>query len=82
MSRCRFFSRVAFFCLLVSLAGCSKKEKAAPAAVSVEAAAAQIQPITEHVVTDAVLAPVAQAAISPKITAPVKKFYVAARLAL
>jgi HlyD family secretion protein len=62
--------------LLVSLAGCSKNEAAAPTAVSVEAANAQIQPITEHVVTDAVLSPVAQAAISPKITAPVKKYYV------
>ncbi|HEX3986468.1 MAG TPA: efflux RND transporter periplasmic adaptor subunit [Acidobacteriaceae bacterium] len=69
-------SPVALLCLLVCLAGCSKKEAAAPTAVSVEAATAQIQPITEHVVTDAVLSPVAQAAISPKITAPVKKFYV------
>jgi RND family efflux transporter MFP subunit len=63
-------------CLLVSLAGCSKKEEAAPSAVSVEAATAQIEPITEHVATDAVLSPLAQAAISPKITAPVKTFYV------
>jgi multidrug efflux pump subunit AcrA (membrane-fusion protein) len=62
--------------LLALLAGCSKKEALEPTAVSVEAAAAQVQPITEHIVTDAVLAPVAQAAISPKITAPVKKFYV------
>ncbi|MFZ0630617.1 MAG: efflux RND transporter periplasmic adaptor subunit [Acidobacteriaceae bacterium] len=62
--------------LLVWMAGCSKKEEAAPTAVSVEAATAQIQTITEHVETDAVLGPVAQAAISPKITAPVKKFYV------
>ena len=58
------------------LAGCSKKEEAAPAVVSVEAAPAHIAPITEHIVADAILAPVAQAAISPKITAPVKKFYV------
>ncbi|MGB7352663.1 MAG: efflux RND transporter periplasmic adaptor subunit [Acidobacteriaceae bacterium] len=62
--------------LLVWMAGCSKKEEAAPTAVSVEAATAQIQTITEHVETDAVLGPVAQAAISPKITAPVKEFYV------
>jgi HlyD family secretion protein len=73
---CRFVSPLAFVCLLVSLAGCSKKEEAAPSAVSVEAATAQIEPITEHVFTDAVLTPVAQAAISPKITAPVKKYYV------
>jgi HlyD family secretion protein len=62
--------------LLLLLAGCSKKEAPEPTAVSVEAATAQIQSITEHVVTDAVLAPVAEAAISPKISAPVKKFYV------
>lgn len=65
-----------FACVLVVAAGCAKKEEAAPTAVSVEAATAQTQPITEHVVTDAVLTPVAQAAISPKITAPVRKFYV------
>ncbi len=53
-----------------------KKEATEATAVPVEAAAAQVQPITEHIVTDAVLAPVAQAAISPKITAPVRKFYV------
>jgi multidrug efflux pump subunit AcrA (membrane-fusion protein) len=72
----RFSSHVALVCLLVAVAGCSKKDEAAPTAVSVEAATAQIQSITEHVVTDAVLNPVAQAAISPKITAPVKRFYV------
>ena len=32
--------------------------------------------IAEHIVADAVLAPVAQAAIAPKIGAPVRKFYV------
>jgi len=74
--RCRSVWYLTPACLLVVLAGCSKKEEAAPTAVSVEAATAQIQPITEHVVTDAVLTPVDQAAISPKITAPVKKFYV------
>ena len=61
---------------LLLLAGCSKKETPEQTAVSVEAATAQLQSITEHVVTDAVLAPLAQAAISPKITAPVRKFYV------
>jgi len=73
---CRSVWLLTFACLLVVPAGCSKKEEAAPTAVSVEAATAQVQPITEHVVTDAVLTPVAQAAISTKITAPVKKFYV------
>jgi HlyD family secretion protein len=57
-------------------AGCSKEEEPAPAPVAVEAATARIAPITEQVTADAVLSPVAQAAISPKITAPVRKFTV------
>ncbi|MFP5230347.1 MAG: efflux RND transporter periplasmic adaptor subunit [Acidobacteriota bacterium] len=61
---------------LLLLAGCSKKDTTEATAVPVQAANAQVQSITEHIVTDAVLAPIAQAAISPKITAPVKKFYV------
>ena len=56
--------------------GCSKKDSTEATAVPVEAASAQVQSITEHIITDAVLAPIAQAAIAPKITAPVKKFYV------
>jgi multidrug efflux pump subunit AcrA (membrane-fusion protein) len=69
-------ARFSLALLLALLTGCSKKEAPEQTAVSVEAAPAQVQSITEHIVTDAVLAPVAQAAISPKITAPVKKFYV------
>lgn len=62
--------------LLASLTGCSNKEESAATPVSVEAATAQVQSITEHITTDAVLAPIAEAALSPKITAPVRKFYV------
>lgn len=62
--------------LLASVAGCSKEKEAEAAPVAVEAAPAHVASISEHIVADAVLAPVAQAAISPKITAPVKKFYV------
>jgi len=71
-------STLAISALLLAIlaAGCSKKEAPEATAVSVEAATAQVEPITAHIVTDAVLAPLAQAAISPKITAPVKKFYV------
>jgi len=75
-------SAVGRLSLAVSLAivllvtGCSKKESAEPTPVAVQAATAQVESITEHIATDAVLAPIAEAAISPKITAPVKKFYV------
>jgi len=62
--------------LAACLAGCAKPEQAPPTAVAVEAAPARVQSITEHIVTDAVLSPIAEAAIAPKITAPVRKFYV------
>ncbi len=75
-SRSTHLSLVFSLALPLLLAGCSKNESAPPTAVPVQAAAAQVQSITEHTVADAVLAPIAQAAISPKITAPVKKFYV------
>ncbi len=44
--------------------------------VYVQAVHPQRSSITEQITADATLAPLAQAAISPKITAPVKKFFV------
>ncbi len=61
--------------LLIPAAGC-KKESAPEVEVTVQAEKPEQGPITEHIEADAVLAPVAQAAIEPKITAPVRKFYV------
>jgi multidrug efflux pump subunit AcrA (membrane-fusion protein) len=61
--------------LLLGL-GCSKKEAAPEVQVEVQAAHPTQGPIAAHVAADAVLAPLAQAAIAPKISAPVKKFYV------
>ena len=69
-------ARLSLVFLLAFVSGCSKKESPEQTAVAVQAATAQVQSITEHIVTDAVLAPIAEAAISPKITAPVKMFYV------
>ena len=61
--------------LLVS--GCKKEEEQTPAPeVYVQAAHPEQQNISEQIAADAILTPLAQAAISPKITAPVKKFYV------
>jgi multidrug efflux pump subunit AcrA (membrane-fusion protein) len=55
---------------------CSKTEEAAPTEVYVQAAHPERGDIAEQITVDATLAPLAQAAISPKVTAPVKKFYV------
>jgi multidrug efflux pump subunit AcrA (membrane-fusion protein) len=56
-------------------AGC-KKETAPEPLVTVQAAHPEQGPIAEHITADAVLAPLAQAAIEPKISAPVRKFFV------
>jgi HlyD family secretion protein len=61
--------------LLIPVA-CSKTEQAAPTEVNVQAAHPERGEISEEITADATLAPLAQAAISPKVTAPVKKFYV------
>ena len=55
---------------------CSKTAETAPSEVYVQAAHPQKGEISEQITADATLAPLAQAAISPKVTAPVKKFYV------
>jgi HlyD family secretion protein len=55
---------------------CNKAAETPPSAVSVQAAHPAWGPIAEQITADATLAPLAQAAIAPKVTAPVKKFYV------
>ncbi len=55
--------------------GC-KKETAPETQVTVQAEHPEQGPIAEHITADAVLAPLAQAAIEPKLSAPVRKFYV------
>jgi multidrug efflux pump subunit AcrA (membrane-fusion protein) len=60
---------------LVFLPGC-EKQPAPVTQVTVGAEHPQQGLIAEHIVADAVLAPLAQAAIAPKISAPVRKFYV------
>jgi multidrug efflux pump subunit AcrA (membrane-fusion protein) len=61
--------------LLVFLPGC-KKDAPPPVVVTVQAEHPEQGPISEQISADAILAPVAQAAIAPKISAPIKKFYV------
>ena len=68
-----------FLCVLalplVLLPGC-KKEAAPETQVTVQAEHPELGAIAEHITADAILAPLAQAAIAPKISAPVRKFYV------
>ncbi len=60
---------------LLLLPGC-KKETTPPVEVTVQAEHPEKGTISDHITVDAILAPLAQAAIEPKITAPVRKFYV------
>lgn len=55
--------------------GCKKEEAPAPE-ITVQAEHPEQGAISEHILADAILNPLAQAAIQPKISAPVKKFYV------
>jgi len=56
--------------------GCNKQEAAPTPVVYVQAMHPSLGSISEQITADATLAPLAQAAISPKVTAPVKTFYV------
>ena len=61
---------------LLLATGCKQAPAPEPTAVPVQAAKAELEPITESVSADTVLAPRSQAAIVPKITAPVERFLV------
>ncbi len=69
------FCAVLAQCSPVLLSGC-KKKSAPLVEVVVQAKKPEQGAIAEHIFADAVLAPVAQAAIEPKISAPVRRFYV------
>jgi multidrug efflux pump subunit AcrA (membrane-fusion protein) len=67
-------SAAALFFILLA-AGCKKEDAPAPE-ITVQAEHPEQGTISDHITADAILAPLAQAAIVPKISAPVKKFYV------
>lgn len=61
----------------LSLAGCKKAEEdVKPAAVTVKAAHPMQGPIAEEIAADATLAPLSQAALAPRISAPILREYV------
>lgn len=62
--------------LSMSMMACKKDEKEPAPDVEVQAEAAATADITQHVEGDAVLFPLDQAAITPKISSPVRKFLV------
>jgi HlyD family secretion protein len=59
--------------LSLGLNGCRKAEEAPEATVSVQAERPTVGPISEEIAADAVLSPLAQAAIAPRISAPIAK---------
>src|SRR6266567_3445152 len=59
--------------LTIVCSGCKKKAEEAPEpSVAVQAEHPTVGPISEEIAADAVLAPLAQAAIAPRISAPIK----------
>ena len=65
-----------FIGLPLALSGCHKPEATPVPEVTVQAAQPHRGSISDLITADATLSPLAQAAISPKVSAPVKKFYV------
>src|SRR5260370_25773364 len=55
------------------LAGCSKSDKEQAPVVTVQAAPAQKGEISRLVAAEAIIFPIAQSVITPKISAPVKR---------
>ena len=76
--RRRILAAAAAGALALTMVGCKKSadDEATAAVVTVQAEKPEVGDISEHIAADATLSPLAQAAISPKITAPVRTFYV------
>jgi HlyD family secretion protein len=72
----RAFSGLSAGMALCLASGCSSEPKDTEAAVPVQIVSVSKANLQQTITSDAVLFPVAQSAIVPKISAPVKKFYV------
>jgi len=62
--------------ILCIATGCSKDEKEKEPVVSVQTTPAQRAPISQVISAEAVVYPLEQATVAPKITSPIRKFYV------
>src|SRR5690348_15198365 len=78
MARRRIVGSIRWFLVvgLLPLTGCSKEKGEPQPIVSVQAAPVKQGSISQTVTADAVLYPINQATITPKIAAPVLKTYV------
>ncbi len=69
------YSLAALLCPMLAMSlgldGCKKAEEAPEPTVAVQAEHPTVGPISEEIAADAVLAPLAQAAIEPRISAPI-----------
>ncbi len=69
------YSLAAILCPMLAMSlgldGCKKAEEAPEPTVAVQAEYPTVGPISEEIAADAVLAPLAQAAIEPRISAPI-----------
>jgi HlyD family secretion protein len=74
--RSRVLVHVVLALTLFALAACSKKDEEPEPVVTVQAEPVRQGAISQVITTDAVLFPINQATIVPKISAPVKKAYV------
>jgi RND family efflux transporter MFP subunit len=62
---------------IFALSGCKNKAEEAPdVAVAVQSQHPSLGPISEEITSDAILAPLAEAAISPRISSPIRAEYV------
>jgi multidrug efflux pump subunit AcrA (membrane-fusion protein) len=72
----RWVGSVCAILLIGALSACSKEEEKSEPVVSVQVEIVKASAIERTISSEAVLYPIQQASITPKITAPVKRFYV------
>jgi len=77
----RLFRKSAFFsaaiaAMLCLASGCSKEEKEKEPVVSVQTTPVKRAPISQVITVEAVVFPLEQATVAPKISSTIKKFYV------